>query len=861
MRLLKSIVLLFVCMLFTLEVIFSQTPAQAFNPGLLWRTGVAPQPSIPLRSGSRVWYVDASAPDGGDGSIDHPFNRFDELFGYNGSSGYVAGALRGSDHVYIAGEFRCGDDTRRTIDVAREFQGGTPEYPTLITTWPGKPRAVFNGQGVAEAGIVLRNTASFRIESIEFHDFVYFSIRAYDGVSYVYIVNVETHALHGSSPSGTGSGISLSAVDTQNDFTVRNCLIYNHKNNSFAVAGIYVLSERWTTAGSIVKIYDNIVFDEHTGIGDKHSGNLTIQSHGNLVYNCVRGFYSRAYFSNQLFQNIVYNCEDAFVVSRENIQGNLNIIIHNNTVINSRLLRLIDPITTLPNGNEGYKDFYHVYDNIHVNNASAYTLTLGAYADTHFDLAGWQSGKNIFYPGNATNFLVHQGSAYSFSSAMSRLNDTTSAQNDPLFANIGACDFRLTSTSPARGFGQGGTDIGALSFGSTYILDFNRYTIMGGINEDTTSPSVPQNLLCQSVSSVQALLQWTASTDNVGVSGYKVYRNGVYCATTPTTAYTDSGLSPSTEYTYRVSAFDYAGNESAQSDPLTVTTTSAVLQTLSLVPSSILWGHAKVYFSTVSATNSTDFRLTINNGSTQYPVTAMSGTRQFQSGVLFNDYQFPNGTHTVNVIYNGAVVGSTTVTAATLNNTPFLYRGLTLSSLQAHNERLLITEPEQPLPEGTHGTAFTVTYDDVRAVLTVRNPYGARGALCVYDNGQWRVLDWAKVQFSIQKTGTYCVIADNAYRYIPQLCTSKIGQNYPNPFNPTTTITVDVAENGHVELSVFDVKGRKVTTLTNQTKDAGRYDIVWNGCDERGKAMPSGVYYAVMTLNGKKHVRKMVMLK
>jgi hypothetical protein len=70
-------------------------------------------------------------------------------------------------------------------------------------------------------------------------------------------------------------------------------------------------------------------------------------------------------------------------------------------------------------------------------------------------------------------------------------------------------------------------------------------------------------------------LSWTASTDNVGVAGYRIYRNGSLVATSQATSYLDSGLSPQTTYTYAVSAYDAAGNVSALSAPVSATTPSA----------------------------------------------------------------------------------------------------------------------------------------------------------------------------------------------------------------------------------------------------------------------------------------------
>jgi chitodextrinase len=89
---------------------------------------------------------------------------------------------------------------------------------------------------------------------------------------------------------------------------------------------------------------------------------------------------------------------------------------------------------------------------------------------------------------------------------------------------------------------------------------------------DNQAPSVPGGLTGSAVSSSEIGLAWTASTDDVGVAGYQIYRDGVLVHTTPSTSYTDSGLTALTAYSYRVAAYDYSNNVSAQSAPVVVTT-------------------------------------------------------------------------------------------------------------------------------------------------------------------------------------------------------------------------------------------------------------------------------------------------
>lgn len=94
-------------------------------------------------------------------------------------------------------------------------------------------------------------------------------------------------------------------------------------------------------------------------------------------------------------------------------------------------------------------------------------------------------------------------------------------------------------------------------------------------NSDTSPPTVPANLIAAAVSPNQVNLSWTASADNVGVLGYKVYRNNEHIATVVDgTTYSDLGLEAETVYVYAVSAIDRTGNTSGKS-PIAVVVTPA----------------------------------------------------------------------------------------------------------------------------------------------------------------------------------------------------------------------------------------------------------------------------------------------
>jgi hypothetical protein len=86
-------------------------------------------------------------------------------------------------------------------------------------------------------------------------------------------------------------------------------------------------------------------------------------------------------------------------------------------------------------------------------------------------------------------------------------------------------------------------------------------------------------------------------------------------------------------------------------------------------------------------------------------------------------------------------------------------------------------------------------------------------------------------------------------------------QNYPNPFNPITTLRYDLPENGLVNITIYDMLGRQVKTLINQTQDAGFKSVIWNATNDYGKPVSAGVYLYQIQAGEFVQTRKMVLLK
>ena len=140
-------------------------------------------------------------------------------------------------------------------------------------------------------------------------------------------------------------------------------------------------------------------------------------------------------------------------------------------------------------------------------------------------------------------------------------------------------------------------------------------------------------------------------------------------------------------------------------------------------------------------------------------------------------------------------------------------------------------------------------YSNGVLVIKLRRPLGNMDAWTVYRGSLSRQASFAATGF---------VSNDD------QVAVNKIllSANYPNPFNPETTIsfTLPKAEQ-QVSLSIYNSKGQKIKTLFSGNADQGTQRLVWNGVDDNGRAVGSGIYFYRLTVAGKSHSRKMLLLK
>ena len=88
-----------------------------------------------------------------------------------------------------------------------------------------------------------------------------------------------------------------------------------------------------------------------------------------------------------------------------------------------------------------------------------------------------------------------------------------------------------------------------------------------------------------------------------------------------------------------------------------------------------------------------------------------------------------------------------------------------------------------------------------------------------------------------------------------------LAQNVPNPFNPVTTIKFSIASDQQVRLVIYDVAGRRVRTLIDEHRRADIYKVTWDGRNDHGQRVASGVYFYRLEAPGFSQTRKMVLIR
>lgn len=510
-------------------------------------------------------------------------NLYVSLSGNNANAGTQAAPFRTlnwagvkakpGDVIYVRGGVY-----NETVNIMSK---GTATAPILFTAYPGE-QPVYDGTG-------LNATVLFSLNQTEYVTASGFEVRNASNIAVSgwmtrhtgFVNNVVHDAVRNGIYFGfDGPGVSSDAVIEGNQ--VYNCV---KENSAHAMQGGWASTvsihhtERarvegnkvWNNDGeAIAVILSNNVIVTGNETFDNYSQGIFLDNakynlvDGNLIYSTgnTRYFrdgypgmgiaianefydYSNPSSDNKIINNIIVNTRWGFLYGNFQAGGGLkNTTIANNTFYKSSTA-LID-IWQDPHSNSVVENniFYQV----------------GGTGMSGVAGSGVTFRNNLWYGGTPSGATAGAGDVY----------------GNPAFANAGglrASDYKITVGSPAL---AKALDLSSLVksdyFGMARIapFDIGAHQLSVGVVADSQAPAAPANLRPVSGSTSRIDLAWNASTDNVGVTGYIIRRNGATVANVTGTTWSDTAVTAATKYSYQIFARDAAGNLSAGSSILDV---------------------------------------------------------------------------------------------------------------------------------------------------------------------------------------------------------------------------------------------------------------------------------------------------
>ncbi|SFA98211.1 Por secretion system C-terminal sorting domain-containing protein [Flavobacterium swingsii] len=218
-------------------------------------------------------------------------------------------------------------------------------------------------------------------------------------------------------------------------------------------------------------------------------------------------------------------------------------------------------INNASTGGTGYSDFTSISTNLTKGTASTITIT------PTWTGSVYSEGYAVWIDLNNDKDFADTGELV-FSKATSTTTPATGSFTVPTTATTGTTRMRVSMK-----YNGTPTSCEAISYGE--VEDYTVNLTTG--TADTTAPSAPASLAASGTTTTSTNLSWTASTDNVGVTGYDVYQGTTLKATVTTTTYAVTGLTAATAYSFSVKAKDAAGNVSASSNAVSVTTSASTV--------------------------------------------------------------------------------------------------------------------------------------------------------------------------------------------------------------------------------------------------------------------------------------------
>jgi Carbohydrate binding domain/Secretion system C-terminal sorting domain/Right handed beta helix region len=337
---------------------------------------------------------------------------------------------------------------------------------------------------------------------------------------------------------------------------VRNGKIYNNEVYNLAYAGgIYV--DGYEKTAYNIDIYNNSVHH------NAHSGISIGAEHGGTDYNI------------NVYNNVIYkNTEHGFLIN-PSLDGQPANNIHDVKFYNNTVY-----------GNKWY--------GIWPSNPNCYNIVI---KNNIISQNEWSNAVNLVSTNKSNitvDYNVFNGIIQQFHAGTESYSGTNVITSDPVLSYPGGNNYRLQSTSPAINAGTSSlaasTDADGNGRPSGSAVDMGAYEYGAtATTTDTQAPTVPTGLAAAAanITANSFTLSWTASTDNVAVTGYDIAKNNTYYGGSSTTTKLIEGLTCGTTYNMTVSAFDGASpphNSSAQSSALSVTTSACSATNLLVNP-------------------------------------------------------------------------------------------------------------------------------------------------------------------------------------------------------------------------------------------------------------------------------------